>query len=262
MFLSIALLPAVVPAVVLIVYILIRDKYEREPIGKIVKTFFLGMLSVPLDLLLIWIFGLDDLPQMFDGAVTQQIATAFFSAAIPEEISKFVILILLIWRSKDFNERMDGIVYAVCVSMGFATIENIMYVFDDPSCAWGRALFAVPSHFLDAVLMGFFLSLAKFTVKRRGWNWFLTLFAPIMAHGIYDSILMVSDVVSEGWATLLTILFYVFIFLLWHLCLRKISQHVAASPFRYWRSFKSKSQDVDDVVDDQQIDNMKDFFDR
>ncbi len=253
---------AVVPAIVLIVYILIRDKYEREPVGKIVKAFFLGMLSVPLDLILIFIFDLDTVPYIFDGAVMQQIATAFFSAAIPEELSKFLILILIIWRSKDFNERMDGIVYAVCVSMGFATVENVMYVFEDPSCAWGRALFAVPGHFLDAVLMGFFLSMAKFTVKRRGWNWMMTLVAPILAHGIYDSILMVSDVVSEGFATLLTILFYVFIFLLWRLCLKKISQHVEASPFRYWRSFKDKSQNIDDVVDDQQIDNMKDFFDR
>lgn len=253
---------AVVPAIVLIVYILIRDKYEREPVGKIVKAFFLGMLSVPLDLILIFIFDLDTVPYIFDSAVMQQIATAFFSAAIPEELSKFLILILIIWRSKDFNERMDGIVYAVCVSMGFATVENVMYVFEDPSCAWGRALFAVPGHFLDAVLMGFFLSMAKFTVKRRGWNWMMTLVAPILAHGIYDSILMVSDVVSEGFATLLTILFYVFIFLLWRLCLKKISQHVEASPFRYWRSFKDKSQNIDDVVDDQQIDNMKDFFDR
>ena len=151
---------AIVPAIVLIVYIMIRDKYEREPIRKILLAFFVGMLSIPLDLLIIGIFGLDELPYLFDGEVFQQIATAFFSAAIPEEISKFIILFLLVWWSKDFNERMDGIVYAVCVSMGFATVENIMYVFDDPSCAWGRALFAVPSHFLDAVLMGFFLSLA------------------------------------------------------------------------------------------------------
>ena len=241
---------------------MIRDKYEREPIRKILLAFFVGMLSIPLDLLIISIFGLDELPYLFDGEVFQQIATAFFSAAIPEEISKFIILFLLVWRSKDFNERMDGIVYAVCVSMGFATVENIMYVFDDPSCAWGRALFAVPSHFLDAVLMGFFLSLAKFTVKHKFRNWTMTLLAPILAHGIYDAILMVSDVVSDGWSTLLTIVFYVFIFLLWRLCLKKISQHVESSPFRYWREFKGNTPNVNDISEDQQIDNMKDFFDR
>ena len=253
---------AIVPAIVLIVYIMIRDKYEREPIRKILLAFFVGMLSIPLDLLIIGIFGLDELPYLFDGEVFQQIATAFFSAAIPEEISKFIILFLLVWWSKDFNERMDGIVYAVCVSMGFATVENIMYVFDDPSCAWGRALFAVPSHFLDAVLMGFFLSLAKFTVKHKFRNWTMTLLAPILAHGIYDAILMVSDVVSEGWSTLLTIVFYVFIFLLWRLCLKKISQHVESSPFHYWREFKGNTPDVNNISEDQQIDNMKDFFDR
>ena len=253
---------AVVPAIVLIVYIMIRDKYEREPIRKILFTFFAGMLAIPLDLLIIGIFGLDELPYLFDGDILQQIGTAFFSAAIPEEISKFIILFLLVWWSKDFNERMDGIVYAVCVSMGFATVENVMYVFEDPSCAWGRALFAVPGHFLFAVLMGFFLSLAKFTVKHKFRNWTMTLLAPILAHGIYDAILMVSDVASEGWSLLLTIVFYVFIFLLWRLGLKKISQHVESSPFRYWREFKDKQQDVNDISDDQQIDNMKDFFDR
>ena len=220
------------------------------------------MLAIPLDLLIIGIFGLDELPYLFDGDILQQIGTAFFSAAIPEEISKFIILFLLVWWSKDFNERMDGIVYAVCVSMGFATVENVMYVFEDPSCAWGRALFAVPGHFLFAVLMGFFLSLAKFTVKHKFRNWTMTLLAPILAHGIYDAILMVSDVASEGWSLLLTIVFYVFIFLLWRLGLKKISQHVESSPFRYWREFKDKQQDVNDISDDQQIDNMKDFFDR
>ncbi|MBQ2077255.1 MAG: PrsW family intramembrane metalloprotease [Bacteroidales bacterium] len=220
------------------------------------------MLAIPLDLLIIGILGLDELPYLFDGDILQQIGTAFFSAAIPEEISKFIILFLLVWWSKDFNERMDGIVYAVCVSMGFATVENVMYVFEDPSCAWGRALFAVPGHFLFAVLMGFFLSLAKFTVKHKFRNWTMTLLAPILAHGIYDAILMVSDVASEGWSLLLTIVFYVFIFLLWRLGLKKISQHVESSPFRYWREFKDKQQDVNDISDDQQIDNMKDFFDR
>lgn len=253
---------AVIPAIVLIVYIMIRDKYEHEPIGKIVLAFFVGMVSIPLDLALISIFDLDELPYLLDGEILQQVGTAFFSAAIPEEISKFVILFLLVWWSKDFNERMDGIVYAVCVSMGFATIENIMYVFDDPSCAWGRALFAVPGHFLFAVLMGFFLSLAKFTVKHKFRNWTMTLVAPILAHGIYDAILMVSDVVSVGWSALLTIAFYIFIFMLWRICLNKISEHVETSPFSYWRKFRDKYQKNKNISDDQQIDNMKDFFDR
>ncbi len=255
-------LVAVVPAVVLIVYIMIRDKYEHEPIGKIVLAFFVGMVSVPLDLSLIGIFDLDELPYLFDGEILQQIATAFFSAAIPEEFSKFVILLLLVWWSKDFNERMDGIVYAVCVSMGFATVENVMYVFDNPSCAWGRALFAVPGHFLFAVLMGFFLSLAKFSVKHKFRNWTMTLLAPILAHGIYDAILMVADVATEGWAALLTIVFYVFIFVLWRICLDKISEHVEASPFSYWRKYKDKQQKKENISKDQKIDNLKDFFDR
>ncbi|MBO7132704.1 MAG: PrsW family intramembrane metalloprotease [Bacteroidales bacterium] len=253
---------AIVPAIVLIVYIMIRDKYEREPIGRVVLLFFAGMLAVPNDLILVDIFGFGYLPLLFDNEVAEQIATAFFSAAIPEECSKFIILFLLTWWSTNFNERMDGIVYSVCVSMGFAAVENVLYVREDPSCALGRALFAVPGHFLFAVLMGYFFSLAKFTVKHKFRNWAMTFIAPILAHGIYDSILMVSDVISSSWSVLFTIVFYVFIFLLWRICLKRISQHVEASPFRHWRSIKENQPDADDIVEDQRIDNMKDFFDR
>ena len=253
---------AIVPAVVLIVYILFRDKYEREPIWRVILLFFAGALAVPHDLFLVYLMGFGDLPMLFSGEVSQQIATAFFSAAIPEECSKFIILFLLTWWSKDFNERMDGIVYSVCVSMGFAAVENVLYVFEDPSCALGRALFAVPGHFLFAVLMGYFFSLAKFTVKHRFRNWLMTFIAPILAHGIYDSILMVSDVISNGWSVLFTIAFYVFIFLLWRICLKRISRHVETSPFRHWRSIKANQPNADDIIEDQQIDNMKDFFDR
>lgn len=252
---------AVLPAAVLVIYIVLRDKYESEPIKKILLTFFAGMLAVPLDLFTIFIFKLDNYSLHFSTPVGQQIADAFFSAALPEELSKFVILFMLIWWSKDFNERMDGIVYSVCVSMGFATVENIMYVMNDPSCAVGRALFAVPGHFLFAVLMGFFLSLAKFTEKRRSLNWAMTLFAPILAHGIYDSIVMVSGVTSVGWAMSLTVLFYVFIFILWRICLDKISQHVESSPFSYWRKYRDKQLKKKHHADEQQIDSVKDSLD-
>jgi len=226
------LIGAIAPAIILVIYIFLRDKYEREPIGKILLTFFVGMLSVPLALFVIDISHIDDLPTiLFSNVQLQAIGEAFFSAAIPEELSKLVILYLLIWRNKNFNERMDGIVYAVCVSMGFATVENILYVLNDPSCMIGRALFAVPGHFLFAVLMGYFLSMAKFSRKRRVFNWIMTAVAPILAHGIYDSILMVTSVASETWLTSLTILFYVFIFLLWKLGLNRILVHVESSPF-------------------------------
>ena len=256
------LFTAVIPAVVLIAYILYRDKYERETLKPVFISFFAGMLAVPIDLLLIDLLNLEILPFYFSGALPE-VADAFVLAAIPEELSKLVILFIVIWKNKNFNERMDGIVYAVCVSMGFATIENVMYVFEDPSCALGRAIFAVPGHFLFAVLMGFFLSMVKFTVKHRFRNIVLTLLAPVLAHGIYDSILMVSDVLSPFWQSALMIMFYVFIFLLWRICLRRIKEHVESSPFAYWRRFNQEDRsNIDDIYEDNRIDNMKDFFDR
>ena len=219
---------AVIPAIVLIVYIMIRDKYEHEPIGKIVLAFFVGMVSIPLDLALISIFDLDELPYLLDGEILQQVGTAFFSAAIPEEISKFVILFLLVWWSKDFNERMDGIVYAVCIGMGFAGIENVLYLYENYD-NWlgvgiGRALLAIPGHFFFAILMGYFYSLAHFasSVGKKPMYLLLAIGVPVLAHGLYDGFLMVQSVLPDI-ACLLT---FAVLFLLNRL--RKISKkHIA-----------------------------------
>ena len=82
---------------------------------------------------------------------------AFFGAAIPEEIAKLFILWLVLRNNKFFDEKMDGIVYAVCVSLGFAALENIMYLFLHSesfiTVGISRAFFAVPGHFCFGILI-------------------------------------------------------------------------------------------------------------
>lgn len=227
------LIGAIAPAIVLVIYIFLRDKYEREPISKIVATFFLGMLSIPIALLLAsgayYLLDIINFGETSNGFISG-LVDAFVCAAIPEEIAKLAILYILIWKNKNFNEPADGIVYSVCVSMGFACVENIIYVFDDSSVIIGRAIFAVPGHFLYAVLMGYYFSLVKFSQKNKLQNKILTLLAPILAHGIYDAILMISDNIPT-WSYFLSILFYGFVFILWRLGLKRIKEHVEASPF-------------------------------
>ena len=120
---------AVLPAIILIYYTYQQDKLQREPVKNIVKAFFYGWGSVFASFLV-------SVPLMNMGAFPQEIhsftdalRTAFFGAAIPEESAKLLLLWLFLRKCRDFDERMDGIVYAVCVGMGFAAFENIEYLF-------------------------------------------------------------------------------------------------------------------------------------
>jgi RsiW-degrading membrane proteinase PrsW (M82 family) len=120
---------------------------------------------------------------------------SFFMAAVPEELAKLLMLYLLLRKNPYFDERMDGIVYAVAVGMGFAGFENILYLFENEEI-WGtigaiRALFSVPGHFCFAVFMGYYYSLAHFDKKnRQELNLFLMLAVPIVLHGVFDFLLM------------------------------------------------------------------------
>lgn len=182
---------AVLPVVVLMVFIYRQDKYQKEPIKSLAKAFFGGMLSIPLDILIVTGIGL-----LFGNTFIAN--TVFFSsfmeAGIPEELSKFLIFMLLIWRDKNFDEYFDGIVYASFIGLGFACVENITYVF---SYGFGtgvvRALLSVPAHFLFGVVMGYFLSLAKFHPEKRGKYLWSGLLLAMLAHGLFDWLLMVTD---------------------------------------------------------------------
>ena len=137
------------------------------------------------------------------------------------------MLWLLLRQNQYFDEKMDGIVYAVCVSLGFAAVENVMYLFSDVesfiSVGISRAVFAVPGHFCFGILMGYYYSLAKFYPKSHGKNLFLILLAPIIAHGLYDSILFVTGVtpIISG---LLVIVFIFFCHKMWKYCSQRIEE--------------------------------------
>ena len=119
------LLTALLPVLILIIYIYRKDKKQPEPIGQIVRAFLLGLLSAPLSFAV-------SVPSEMIGLYSEEVYTvmdairvSFFGAAIPEELAKLFILWIVVRNNKFFDEKMDGIVYAVCVSMGFAALENI-----------------------------------------------------------------------------------------------------------------------------------------
>ena len=183
---------AILPVIILMIFIYRQDKYQKEPIKSLAKAFIGGIISIPIDIIIVT--GID--AALNGTAISNTVFfSAFLEAGIPEEFSKFLIFMLLIWRDKNFDEYFDGIVYATFIGLGFACVENIQYVF-----SYGfqtgvvRALLSVPGHFLFGVVMGYFLSLAKFHPEKRGTYMISGLLLAMFAHGLFDWLLMVASV--------------------------------------------------------------------
>ena len=217
---------AILPVIVLASYIYKKDKYEKEPLSMLILAFFLGMLAIPMDLVVVGIIN----AMIPGGTVFYQ---AFFEAGIPEEFCKWALFMLVIWRNKNFDEFFDGIVYACFIGLGFACIENMMYVFDSESYSTAlhtgvvRALLSVPGHFLFAVIMGYFLGMAKFRPQQRGKYLILSYVCPVIAHGIFDYLLMLSSALTENNMELIGAgLFLIFLYLdvkMWKIGVRQIA---------------------------------------
>ncbi|NOX48858.1 MAG: PrsW family intramembrane metalloprotease [Chlorobi bacterium] len=217
------LLIALAPVFIILIYIYIRDKYEKEPIGLLVKALVLGGLTV------IPIFFAEkalDAKGVHLTGYSSVAYTAFVVAAFTEEIFKFIALYLLIWNNKEFNEKFDGIVYAVFISLGFAAVENVMYVFQyGHATGITRALTAVPGHALFGVAMGYYFGLAKLSPKNKPVNFLLALTVPIALHGLYDFILMTQH-------PYLVVAFIPFLYFLWKSGFKKMKELSDNSRFR------------------------------
>ena len=225
------LLSALIPAIVLLGYIYWRDRRSPEPIWQLIKATALGVASIGVSLCIsrpLQAVGL--IPEDIYG-ICDAINVAFLGAAIPEELAKYVMLWLFLLNNRHFDERMDGIVYAVCISLGFAGLENVLYVMGDEewmSIALSRAIFSVPGHFCFGVIMGYFYSLSRFTWTNLHWNKVMTIVAPIVAHGVFDAILFISGVQEYQWVSvILMLVFVIFCFYLWKWASHSIKRHMA-----------------------------------
>jgi RsiW-degrading membrane proteinase PrsW (M82 family) len=183
------LLLALAPAVILMMYVYFRDKYEKEPVKLILKGILFGAIIIfPVGLIENYIIGLGtDLTKIPKAAYN-----GFIVAGATEEAFKYLAVFILIWRNRNFNEKFDGIVYAVSVSLGFAAIENLFYVFSNNSMQVGllRAFTAVPGHTIFGIVMGYYLGLARFSIRAKG-KWLLLAFLiPWLMHGFYDFLIM------------------------------------------------------------------------
>ncbi len=192
------LIAAAAPVFIIIIYIYLKDKYEKEPKYLLLKTFLLGaIVSIIITTILYVVFDFF-LPLSDDFSILQQFIKAFFVVALTEEFSKYVIVRYYAQPKNAFNEPFDGIVYAVMVSLGFAFTENIMYVFQGGfEVALLRAFTAVPAHATFGILMGYFMGKAKFNGKRIVDN-LIGLTLAVLFHGAYDFFLFI-EFVSGIW---------------------------------------------------------------
>lgn len=185
------------PAVVLMALVYRQDKVEKEPLNYLFRLILAGVLSGILTIFL------GQLPELIVSSFksindpSYPIYRAFFAVALVEEGTKFYLLKKASWHNLEFNYRFDGIVYAVAVSLGFASLENVLYIYQfGLGIALGRALMSIPGHLCFGILMGFYYGLAKFR-ERRGLSYRyalgLSVLVPIFLHGFYDAILMLNQ---------------------------------------------------------------------
>ena len=163
------LLITIIPSILILLYFFLSDKF-KEPKSTIAIVFFLGIL-ICLPAGIINTFVHDNFKDVF----SERLTSSFLGPAWCEELLKFIILYFIVLRRNEFNEPMDGIVYGVTVSLGFATFENYEYVFhwaevwkiDPAQMAIWRSYSAVPFHGLAGCIMGFYFGKYAFTAERK-----------------------------------------------------------------------------------------------
>lgn len=214
---------AIIPGILLIGYVYGKDKVEKEPIGLIIKLIMFGAITTEIARVVEGAL-FQALPQYPKGTLGYALITGFCIAAFTEELVKFLALRLGSWRHPSFNYRFDGIVYGVSVAVGFALLENIMYVaMYGLQTAIVRAFTAVPLHAFSGVFMGVFYSYSKKAAilgKSSASTSFtlMALIVPMLVHGTYDFLAMLA---APG----IQIVFYIFVILLYIVAIKTIKKN-------------------------------------
>ena len=181
---------AVLPALLLVWFFHARDTFP-EPPRVLWATFGLGCLSVIPAVAL----GMTIEPVLQTrDALSVAAFQAFVIAALCEEASKLSVLVGYSFRRSEFDEPMDGIVYGAAASLGFAGLENVLYVLDGGfGIAILRGLLSVPGHATYGAVMGYYVGRARFDREKRWRLVGLGLLSAVLLHGFYDFPLMLLD---------------------------------------------------------------------
>jgi RsiW-degrading membrane proteinase PrsW (M82 family) len=184
---------AIAPGIAICIFIYFKDKYNKEPLGLLMLSFFMGVLAI-IPAVIVQLLLTKPVEQLMGEGIFYTAVFSYLIVAFSEEGSKFLALRFIPYRRKSFDDPFDGIVYAVMVGMGFATLENIGYVYEH-GLATGitRMFLSVPAHGTFAVLMGYHVGLAKFDLTNRRRHMLLAVFLPVFFHGTFDFFLFVGN---------------------------------------------------------------------
>lgn len=226
------------PVIVFAFWTYKKDKYDKEDILVLLKYFILGML-ISFLAILIEKFLLKE--RIFQGDI-KLIYTSFIVAGVTEEILKGLILFLLATKEQNYNEKLDGIVYSIFLSLGFATIENIIYmnyerIYSIYEIALVRAFISIPGHIMFAITMGYYISKYKFEknkIKRRQ-ELILAFLIPILIHGTFDFILMI----EYKW---IIIIFIIYLTILAKINLNKLNKYMIYSKKQFFDRLKNRKK--------------------
>jgi RsiW-degrading membrane proteinase PrsW (M82 family) len=201
------------------------DKYEKEPERLVYLVFFAGALAtVPCVILE---FPLH-LTANGKPLPLKNLSLAFLWVGIVEEFFKYLAVRLTVYRSNEFNEVMDGMIYMISAALGFAATENVGYMVGLGFFAGAlRAILSYLGHVSFSAILGYYLGKAKIE-GRKNWLWIGFIWA-ISLHWSYDAFFVVGTVRSSGGFILLGFLVWLFGLILTFILIKKAQ---AVSPFR------------------------------
>lgn len=197
---------ALAPVIAIIWYILFLDILNKEPVKMLILTFVFGLLSV-IPAIILEVFGGNIIGEI--NSLPKAWFQAFIVVALSEELAKYFFLRRYVYAKPEFDEPYDGIVYAIMISMGFAAIENVMYVLEGGvGVAVLRMFTAVPARATFAILMGYWVGRAKME-NRPELNW-LGLGSAVLFHGLYDFFLLSELFEGQVFGAILSLLIGIF----------------------------------------------------
>ena len=218
---------ALAPIAFIFTYVYLRDRYEREPLKYLLITFVLGgFTAVPVILVGQWLADFTGTTSAASSPLDLFIY-AFVVVALTEEGMKYLVLRWYNYPHREFDEPYDGIMYGVAVSLGFAAVENILYVMSGGMGTGVVRMFtAVPAHASFGAMMGFFVGRAKFGSRYPALDRMKGLLVAILFHGLYDYFLFLGN-------TSLTVISFIALLVGIYLGRRAMRLHVADSPHRF-----------------------------
>ena len=215
---------AVLPALILLGFIYMRDRKEKPPVKLMVLLLALGAGTI-IPAAIAEFIGQLIVAQTDTDHQTMLLVLCFLVIGIVEELGKYLVTVCTTWKSREFQHSYDGVIYMVCASLGFAILENILYVASG-GIGTGilRAFTAIPLHCTVGVIMGALYAKgreAAYAGDRAGMIGFMAwaYIVPVFIHGLYDYLVMAASYgyISEAWVFLILGVMYVLsIFLIFY----------------------------------------------